>query len=44
MNSPGHRAILLDPQLEEVGIAMFAKRPGGGTGGTYVADFGTARN
>jgi uncharacterized protein YkwD len=44
MGSPLHRAILLDPALEDVGIAMFAKRPGGGSGGTYVADFGTARN
>ena len=44
MNSPLHRPILLDPALEEVGIAMFAKRVGGGPGGTYTADFGTARN
>ena len=44
MNSPLHRAILLDPALEEVGIAMYAKRVGGGPGGTYTADFGTARN
>lgn len=44
MSSRDHRPILLDPGLEEVGIAVYAKRPGGGPGGTFTADFGTARN
>ena len=44
MESATHRAILLDPRLEDVGLGVYAKRPGGGAGGTYVANFGTVRN
>lgn len=44
MESDVHRAILLDPALEDVGVGVYAKRPGGGSGGTFVANFGMARN
>jgi uncharacterized protein YkwD len=44
IGSATHRAILLDPRLEDVGLGVYAKRPGGGAGGTYVANFGTVRN
>ncbi|MBO1414871.1 CAP domain-containing protein [Streptomyces sp. FH025] len=44
LNSPGHRAILLDPGLLDVGVGV---RPGsadqsvnGADAGTYVVDFG----
>ena len=44
MGSPTHRAILLDPGLEDVGIGVHLRRPGGGSGATYTANFGFARN
>jgi uncharacterized protein YkwD len=44
MESDVHRAILLDPNLEDVGLGIYAKQPGGARGATYVANFGTARN
>ena len=44
MESDVHRAILLDPELEDVGLGVYAKQPGGARGGTYVATFGTVRN
>lgn len=44
MNSDDHRPILLDPALEDIGVGVHLRRPGGGSGATYTADFGTARN
>ena len=44
MNSDDHRPILLDPELEDIGVGVHLRRPGGGPGATYTADFGTARN
>ena len=44
MGSPTHRAILLDPELQDIGIGVHLRRPGGGSGATYTADFGFARN
>lgn len=44
MGSPTHRAILLDPELQDIGVGVHLRRPGGGSGATYTADFGTARN
>ena len=44
MNSDDHRPILLDPELQDIGVGVHLKRPGGGPGATYTADFGTASN
>jgi uncharacterized protein YkwD len=44
MQSDHHRPILLDPELEDIGVGVHLTRPGGGRGATYTADFGTARN
>jgi uncharacterized protein YkwD len=44
MGSDDHRPILLDPELEDIGVGVHLTRPGGGRGATYTADFGTARN
>ena len=44
MNSPGHRANILDPNYEETGLAAINAVPaqfgGGQPGGTYTQDFG----
>jgi uncharacterized protein YkwD len=44
MNSPGHRANILNGNLREsgIGIAAGAPRTGVGQAGTYTQDFGTA--
>lgn len=44
MNSDDHRPILLDPELEDIGVGVHLRRPGGGPGATYTADFGAASN
>ena len=44
MGSPPHRAILLDPELEDVGVGVHLTRPGGRPGATYTANFGFARS
>lgn len=44
MTSLPHRAILLDPELEDIGVGVHLRRPGGGPGATYTADFGSASN
>ena len=44
MSSPPHRAILLDPELEDVGVGVHLTRPGGRPGATYTANFGFARS
>jgi uncharacterized protein YkwD len=44
MNSPGHRANVLNPGFREVGIGVAYGAPvagGGGTAATYAADFGS---
>ena len=44
MDSPPHRAILLNPTFREAGIGIVAGSPGnGGTGSTYVGEFGRRR-
>lgn len=42
LNSPEHRANLLDPELEDIGVGMFEGAPvtGRNDGMIYVADFG----
>lgn len=44
MESQVHHDILLDPGLEDVGLGIHAKQPGGARGATYVANFGMVRN
>jgi uncharacterized protein YkwD len=43
MASPGHRANILRPEFDEIGMAVVTGAPGldAATAGTYVADFGT---
>ena len=43
MASPGHRANILRPEFDEIGMAVVPGAPGmdAATAGTYVADFGT---
>ena len=43
MNSPGHRAIILDPELTEMAAHVIGQAPGGGRGATYVVSFGVRR-
>jgi uncharacterized protein YkwD len=45
MDSPGHRANLLNPELREIGIGVAVGRYGTEveTSGLYTADFGTPR-
>ncbi len=40
MNSPGHRANMLNGVLRDSGIGVSPGTPQGGSGGTYVQDFG----
>jgi uncharacterized protein YkwD len=40
MNSAGHRASILNGLLHDSGIGVAPRTPHGGTGGTYVHDFG----
>jgi uncharacterized protein YkwD len=41
MNSPPHRALLLDPRFREVGVGVVPGSPfGGAQAATYVAEFG----
>jgi uncharacterized protein YkwD len=41
MNSPGHRANILQPAYREIGFAVLAGNPSsGGDGATYVTEFG----
>jgi uncharacterized protein YkwD len=40
MNSPGHRANILDGGFTDSGIGVSPGTPEGGSGGTYVHDFG----
>ncbi len=40
MNSAGHRANILNGALQDSGVGVAPRTPGGGTGGTYVHDFG----
>jgi uncharacterized protein YkwD len=43
MASPGHRANILRPEFDQIGMAVVTGAPGvdAATAGTYVADFGT---
>jgi uncharacterized protein YkwD len=44
MNSPGHRANILDPDFQDTGIGVTDGAPkvvGSGAGGTYTEDFGS---
>jgi len=43
MNSPGHRAIILDRELTEMAVHVIGQAPGGGRGATYVVSFGVRR-
>jgi uncharacterized protein YkwD len=43
MNSPGHRALLLDPEFDRFAAYGNGKAPGGGPGGTYVVSLGVRR-
>jgi uncharacterized protein YkwD len=43
MNSPGHRANILNRRFREVGIAIVRGAPNGGPGATYVNTFGSRR-
>jgi hypothetical protein len=42
MNSPGHRANVLNPRYREVGLGVVLGNPAGaeGTGATYASEFG----
>jgi uncharacterized protein YkwD len=41
MNSPGHRANVLEPDYREIGIGVALGTPGAGAdGATYTSDFG----
>ncbi len=40
MASPGHRANLLNPAFEDVGVGIALGSPRGGAGVTYTTDFG----
>jgi uncharacterized protein YkwD len=42
MNSPGHRANVLDPRYREIGLGVVTGNPAGadGVGATYAAEFG----
>lgn len=41
MQSPGHRAAILDPRFSQLGLGVAVGLPVGGTGVTVTADFGT---
>jgi uncharacterized protein YkwD len=43
MQSPGHRAVILDGRFKEVGLGVASGVPGGGSGATFVLDAGMAR-
>jgi uncharacterized protein YkwD len=43
MNSPGHRALILDPEFNQIGVYGNGKTPGGGNGATFVGSFGVRR-
>jgi uncharacterized protein YkwD len=43
MNSPGHRAVILDRRFGEVGLGIARGTPSGGSGATFVLDAGMAR-
>ena len=43
MNSPGHRAVILDRRFGEVGLGIARGVPSGGSGATFVLDAGMAR-
>jgi uncharacterized protein YkwD len=40
MHSPGHRANILDPRYRELGMGIAIGAPTGGSGATYVNEFG----
>jgi uncharacterized protein YkwD len=40
LNSPGHRAILLDGRYKDVGVGIALGAPGRGGGATFTGDFG----
>jgi uncharacterized protein YkwD len=40
MNSAGHRANILNGTLRDSGVGVAPRTPQGGSGGTYVHDFG----
>jgi uncharacterized protein YkwD len=40
LNSPGHRAILLDGRYKDLGIGIALGAPGRGGGATFTGDFG----
>jgi uncharacterized protein YkwD len=40
LESPGHRAILLDGRYDDVGIGIALGSPVGGSGATFTGDFG----
>lgn len=41
--SPPHRAIILSPQFDQIGIGLVRHVPGGGTGASLTMDFGLVR-
>jgi uncharacterized protein YkwD len=43
LNSPGHRAILLDDRYHDLGIGIAIGAPSGGAGATFTGDFGMRR-
>jgi uncharacterized protein YkwD len=43
LNSPGHRAILLDGRYRDVGIGVAIGAPSGSGGATFTGDFGARR-
>jgi uncharacterized protein YkwD len=43
MDSPGHRAVILDRRFGEVGLGIASGIPSGGSGATFVLDAGMAR-
>ena len=40
LNSPGHRAILLDGRYKDLGVGIALGAPGHGDGATFTGDFG----
>jgi hypothetical protein len=45
MNSPGHRANILQPQYRQIGFGVIAGNPNSkdGSGATYVTEFGVVQ-
>jgi uncharacterized protein YkwD len=43
MESPSHRAVILDPRFREIGVGLVAGAPVGGEGATFVLELGAVQ-